>query len=83
MVKPKSTDNYVRWPNDNNTACLVVEQEADINTFSLDGLLPSNKADYYRYNGSLTTAPCYQSVIWTVFKEPIAISDYQVISEES
>jgi len=46
--------------------------------FPLQDLLPIDKSLYFRYYGSLTTAPCYQSVIWTVFKEPITISNYQV-----
>ena len=60
---------------------LTVDDEVIIaDTFSLELLLPSNTDDYYLYNGSLTTAPCYQSVNWTVFKEPLSISATQVIS---
>ena len=40
--------------------------------------LPKNTNDLYTYEGSLTTPPLLESVIWTVFKEPIQISKSQV-----
>ena len=40
-------------------------------------LLPPN-ATYYRYFGSLTTPPCTEDVLWTVFKEPIDASEAQI-----
>lgn len=43
----------------------------------LSSLFPSTQY-YYRYYGSLTTPPCYESVIWTIFKEPIYMSASQV-----
>ncbi|MBN3304229.1 CAH15 anhydrase, partial [Amia calva] len=48
-------------------------------TFPLESLLaPGEKYNrYYRYVGSLTTPPCNQSVIWTMFEEPINISQTQ------
>ena len=50
--------------------------------FRLDGpislLPPEGKRSYYRYNGSLTTPPCSENVLWTVMAEPIQFSDMQI-----
>lgn len=44
----------------------------------LSDLLPDNTKDFYRYHGSLTTPTCEETVIWTVFTTPIAVSETQV-----
>ncbi|CAK8674721.1 unnamed protein product [Clavelina lepadiformis] len=46
-------------------------------TFSMETFLPNNISVYYRYQGSLTNPPCYESVVWTVFSKPIRISRRQ------
>ncbi|OXB71792.1 UNVERIFIED_CONTAM: hypothetical protein H355_011472 [Colinus virginianus] len=53
-------------------------QTTSIPSFSVQELLPERLDRYYRYNGSLTTPPCLQSVIWTVFQEPVRISTVQL-----
>ncbi|MDQ2700911.1 MAG: carbonic anhydrase family protein [Actinomycetota bacterium] len=40
-------------------------------------LLPEDD-DAYRYEGSLTTPPCTEGVIWTVFRQPITMSPQQL-----
>ncbi|HHD57188.1 MAG TPA: carbonic anhydrase family protein [Desulfobulbaceae bacterium] len=40
-------------------------------------LMPEDRA-YYRYNGSLTTPPCTEGVLWLVMKQPLTISKAQV-----
>uniref|UniRef100_A0A8C3NQ71 Carbonic anhydrase 14 n=1 Tax=Cyanoderma ruficeps TaxID=181631 RepID=A0A8C3NQ71_9PASS len=44
----------------------------------IQDLLPTQLDRYYRYNGSLTTPPCFQSVLWTLFPQPVHISQAQV-----
>ncbi|CAM5104572.1 unnamed protein product [Natator depressus] len=48
----------------------------------LESLIPAkeNLTRYYRYSGSLTTPNCYQAVVWTIFQEPIILSESQVVN---
>ncbi|NXA39128.1 CAH15 anhydrase, partial [Eudromia elegans] len=61
-----------------------VSQQGDsvdlASTFRLSNLLPRAEqlSKYYRYQGSLTTPDCSEVVVWTVFEEPVAISQAQV-----
>ncbi|CAG5123499.1 unnamed protein product, partial [Candidula unifasciata] len=41
-------------------------------------LLPSEMGFFYRYEGSLTTPACYESVTWSVFRNTIKISEKQL-----
>lgn len=43
----------------------------------LAALLPHDKA-YYRFDGSLTTPPCTESVSWMVLKQPVTLSAAQL-----
>ncbi|XP_017266004.1 carbonic anhydrase 15 [Kryptolebias marmoratus] len=50
-------------------------QRTKVKPFPLLGLLPTrNMSQYYRYHGSLTTPPCSQAVVWTVYQVPVYIS---------
>lgn len=48
----------------------------------LEQLLPLSTT-FYRYFGSLTTPPCYESVIWTIFSEPAYLSQSQLTTLQS
>lgn len=57
------------------------ESNFTIEPFMFDPILPNDKAKYFRYSGSLTTPPCSEAVTWTVFKDPVKISERQVIPD--
>ncbi|MCI5125431.1 MAG: carbonic anhydrase family protein [Candidatus Electrothrix sp. AR5] len=40
-------------------------------------LMPENK-EYYRFNGSLTTPPCTEGVLWMVMKNPVPVGEKQI-----
>ncbi len=40
-------------------------------------LLPADRS-FFRYQGSLTTPPCSEGVLWTVFRQPIEASPAQI-----
>ncbi|XP_050988377.1 carbonic anhydrase 14 isoform X1 [Labeo rohita] len=54
-------------------------QKVEIPAFDIESLLPDNLSQYFRYNGSLTTPPCHQSVLWTIFNERVKISHSQLL----
>ncbi|XP_069135689.1 carbonic anhydrase 2-like isoform X2 [Argopecten irradians] len=54
------------------------DDHVNIPTIPLRQLMANNLDLYYRYEGSLTTPPCYETVIWTVFRTPIEVSEYQL-----
>lgn len=44
---------------------------------SLYDLLPKRTSSFYRYFGSVSTPACQEIVIWTIFDNPIHISEKQ------
>ncbi|KAA3671618.1 carbonic anhydrase, partial [Paragonimus westermani] len=53
-------------------------QTTMIDPFDLSEILSQVQADeYYRYYGSLTTPPCTENVVWTVFRKLIPITPHQ------
>ncbi|CAF5175681.1 unnamed protein product, partial [Rotaria sp. Silwood1] len=38
----------------------------------------SHLNNFWRYRGSLTTPPCTEGIIWTVFKTPITFHEHEI-----
>uniref|UniRef100_A0A7N6AEU4 Carbonic anhydrase 6 n=1 Tax=Anabas testudineus TaxID=64144 RepID=A0A7N6AEU4_ANATE len=58
-------------------------QSMNISSIDVRSMLPENLNHFFRYQGSLTTPPCYESIIWTVFDTPITLSHTQIRKLES
>ncbi|GAB0198802.1 carbonic anhydrase 6 [Grus japonensis] len=53
-------------------------QSTKLISLDVQAMLPENLSHFYRYQGSLTTPPCSESVIWTIFHSPIVLSHTQI-----
>ncbi|XP_060676626.1 carbonic anhydrase 14-like [Hemiscyllium ocellatum] len=58
-------------------------QEVTIPSFDLQSLFPKQLDKYFTYSGSLTTPPCFQSVQWIVFHQPVRLSQSQFVALKS
>ena len=56
----------------------VAGDDTNLGAFPLNSFLPDNTDEFYRYEGSLTTPQCQETVIWTIFTNTIQISEKQV-----
>lgn len=80
------TMNDTKWGNNSAFQMLIDNfdnisykgQNTSIDAFPIEQLIPTDLGMFYRYEGSLTTPPCYESVQWTVFKETIKITEDQL-----
>ena len=62
------------WANMPHKAGATKTSEVTINPISL---LPVDKS-YYRYQGSFTTPPCTEGVLWMVMQSPVQLSAAQI-----
>uniref|UniRef100_A0A8C5MGC3 Carbonic anhydrase n=1 Tax=Leptobrachium leishanense TaxID=445787 RepID=A0A8C5MGC3_9ANUR len=50
----------------------------ELQSIDVLAMLPENLDSFYRYAGSLTTPPCTENVLWTIFDNPIILSHTQI-----
>ena len=61
-----------------NTMPKIAGEKINLSSIvSAKRILPDNR-DYYRFNGSLTTPPCTEGVLWLVMKQSITASKVQI-----
>jgi len=61
----------------NISQVLISENDTVVSDLNLTILKGINFDDFWRYKGSLTTPPCTEGVIWTMFKQPIVFMESQ------
>ena len=77
-------DDNNQWSDLTSKLAQVKKPKGDavtLSSLSLENFLPSGSPKslhFYRYSGSLTTPPCFESVTWTVFHETLTISEGQM-----
>jgi carbonic anhydrase len=69
-------EENTEWEKYADAASQLVNVNDTINcTFNLSQLMQTNKRQYFRYTGSLTTPPCTEGVTWTIFTNTIPIAE--------
>ncbi|XP_022239429.1 carbonic anhydrase 2-like [Limulus polyphemus] len=79
FIKIDANDNNAFSAFSQNLKFVYGNDSYDISSsdLTLQALLPKDSL-YYRYQGSLTTPPCNETVIWTVFANPVTIGIEQI-----
>ncbi|CAF2726792.1 unnamed protein product [Rotaria sp. Silwood2] len=71
-VRVVDDDTWKEWQRFFDRAqTLKMKDNTSMINLSLALLMGEKLRDFWRYEGSLTTPPCTEGIIWTIFKEPI------------
>jgi carbonic anhydrase len=67
-------EENTEWKKYADAASQLININDTINCiFNLSDLMKANERQFFRYTGSLTTPPCTEGVIWTIFTDAIPI----------
>jgi carbonic anhydrase len=71
-----SDDEHNEWEKYATAASRLTKIHDTIScTFNLSQLMQIDDREFFRYTGSLTTPPCTEGVIWTIFSREIPIKE--------
>ncbi|UJR19870.1 hypothetical protein I4U23_023003 [Adineta vaga] len=69
-------DENTDWEKYTDAASQLLNINDTMNcAFNLSQLMKANEREFFRYTGSLTTPPCTENVIWTIFIDKIPIAE--------
>jgi hypothetical protein len=66
-ITPKQWQRYF-----DITQTLKSDGDSIVFDSNIQSLMGNDLLEFWRYEGSLTTPPCTEGIIWTIFKKPIA-----------
>ncbi|XP_054993563.1 carbonic anhydrase 6 [Sorex araneus] len=58
-------------------------QSTVLKSLDIMDMLPENLENYYTYQGSLTTPPCTENVLWFLLKDTVQVSKAQIFKLEN
>ncbi|EDO46081.1 predicted protein [Nematostella vectensis] len=79
LFESSSTDNpALNEIIDNLQNASYKDEEITVQNVPVGKIIPTDTEKFYRYNGSLTTPPCFETVKWIVLKKTASISEKQL-----
>ncbi|CAF2838671.1 unnamed protein product [Rotaria sp. Silwood2] len=75
VVRSLKEENH-EWKKYSHIASLLINVGDTMNcTFNLSHLMQIESRRFFRYIGSFTTPPCTEGILWTIFVDPIPITE--------
>ncbi|CAF1141717.1 unnamed protein product [Adineta ricciae] len=75
------SDTIDEWKKYFDVAQQLKKPDNTINlSLNFSSLMGDSLIDFWRYEGSLTTPPCTEGIIWTIFREPIVFTESELES---